>query len=42
MQIGIVTGIIAVLMLLTAPKLTQMTQDVADEPMDAVTTTASA
>lgn len=43
MQIGIVTGIIAVLMLLTAPKLTRMTQDVAtDVPADAATTTASA
>ncbi|MEQ9885994.1 dipeptide/tripeptide permease DtpA [Pectobacterium zantedeschiae] len=42
LQIGIVTGIIAVLMLLTAPKLTRMTQDADDAPVDTETAAASA
>ncbi|MEH2921267.1 dipeptide/tripeptide permease DtpA [Samsonia erythrinae] len=42
MQIGIVTGVIALLMLLTAPKLTRMTQDAPETPAVKVNSSVSA
>lgn len=40
LQIGVATAVIAVLMLLTAPKLNRMTQD--DEPREKASKTATA